>query len=100
MSHYTTMTSRRSFASAGTPAIATPALVAGIDVLLQALDHGAKQASRTVASLWVRYLTWQMRRTTRTALRVLDGRSLQDIGIDSAQIEVLISALKYRAARF
>jgi uncharacterized protein YjiS (DUF1127 family) len=100
MSHYTTMTSRRSFASAGTPVIATPALVAGIEILLQALDRGAKQASRTVASLWVRYLTWQMRRTTRTALQALDSRSLQDIGIDSAQIEVFIRALKYRAARF
>jgi uncharacterized protein YjiS (DUF1127 family) len=77
-----------------------PALADGIETLIQALGLTARQAYGAAASLWFRYLGWRMRRATRVALRSLDARSLQDIGMDRSEIEAFVRDLEYRPARF
>jgi uncharacterized protein YjiS (DUF1127 family) len=76
-----------------------PSLAAGLEILVPALGRGARQASHTVASLWVRYLTWQKRRSTRMALQELDSRSLKDIGMERSEIEAFVREIRYHPRR-
>jgi uncharacterized protein YjiS (DUF1127 family) len=102
MSQHATMTRPSTLTLSGTTGIATPyrpSLAAGLEILVQALGRGAKQASRTVTSLWVRYLTWQMRRATRMALQELDSRSLKDIGMERSEIEAFVRDIHYHPHR-
>jgi uncharacterized protein YjiS (DUF1127 family) len=58
-----------------------------------------------LVSLWLRYLTWQARRTTTRALHSLDDHTLRDIGLRRNEIESIVSDLdlmlasRRRAAR-
>src|SRR5262245_35726548 len=86
-------------ALAGTYSLETfyrPALADG----LETLGGATRQAFGAAVSLWRRYLTWRMRRATRMALRSLDARSLEDIGMDRSEIEAFVRDLQYRPARF
>ena len=102
MSHPTAMTHPGALTPPGTTGIASlyrPSLVAGLEILVQALGRGATQASRTVASLSVRYLTWQKRRATRMTLQELDSWSLKDIGMERGEIEAFVREIQYHPRR-
>ena len=102
MSSATALTGPQPLTLSGSYVIATPyrpALAEGLETLMRPLGRAAKQASRAVASLWFRYLAWQMRRATRVALDSLDDHTLRDIGMERSEITAFVRELDYSPAR-
>jgi uncharacterized protein YjiS (DUF1127 family) len=101
MSSKTALTAPRTLILSGyvVPTPYRPSLAAGVETASELLSRAAKHISGALATLWRRYLTWQMRRATRMVLHSLDSRSLNDIGMDRSEIEAFVRDLKYRPAR-
>jgi uncharacterized protein YjiS (DUF1127 family) len=68
--------------------------------LLRHLDRADRtRPGQLVAAVWMRYLTWQMRRATRALLASLDDRTLEDIGLHRSEIDTVVNEIDGRGLR-
>lgn len=72
--------------------------------LLRQLDRASRRKPAAmvagfVQAVWLRYLAWQLRRSTRMLLDSLDDRMLHDIGLHRSEIDTVVHQIAWQKLR-
>ena len=59
--------------------------------------RGSSAVFQHVSAVWSRLVAWKMRRATRIILASLDDRTLNDIGLQRSEVDVVLSEGRARA---